>query len=110
MKFTSNLDGFNVKLLCAAYRIRTFCVIDVSVFNYSFFFPLQAAQTDDPLKAADAVVSVTVEDVNDNPPEFDRSDYSVSLLENSPVGVVLFKAAVTDLDQVDFTSHHLETT
>ena len=65
-------------------------------------FSLQAAQTDDPLKTADAQVSVTVEDVNDNPPEFDQSSYSVSLLENSPVDAVVFRAIVDDRDQVDF--------
>lgn len=61
---------------------------------------LQAAQTDDGLKTAEAVVSVTVGDVNDNPPEFDKSSYSVTLLENSPIDAVLFKPVVTDLDQV----------
>lgn len=71
-------------------------------------FSLQAAQTDDSLKTADAVVSVTVEDVNDNPPEFDQPDYSVTLLENSPVDAALFKAVVTDLDQVDFTCSHTQ--
>ena len=67
---------------------------------------MQAAQTDDSLKTANAVVSVTIEDVNDNAPKFDRSSYSVSLLENSPVDAVVFKAVVTDLDQVDFTKNH----
>lgn len=63
---------------------------------------LQAAQMDDQLKAADAVVLVSIEDVNDNVPEFDQPSYSVSLLENSPVDAVVFKATVTDKDQVDF--------
>ncbi|KAM4594440.1 protocadherin Fat 4 [Fundulus diaphanus] len=63
---------------------------------------IRAAQTDDSLKTADAVVSVTVEDVNDNAPEFDQSDYTVSLLENSPAETVVFKAVVTDLDQGGF--------
>ncbi|XP_043970025.1 protocadherin Fat 4 isoform X2 [Gambusia affinis] len=63
---------------------------------------IKAAQTDDPLKTADAVVSVTVEDVNDNAPEFDQSSYNVSLLENSPANTVVFKAAVTDKDQGGF--------
>ena len=62
----------------------------------------QAAQTDDSLKTAAVLVSVTVEDVNDNVPEFDKTFYSVTLLENSPVDTVVFKAIVTDLDQVDF--------
>ncbi|XP_040002206.1 protocadherin Fat 4 [Xiphias gladius] len=63
---------------------------------------IEAAQTDDGLKTAAAVVSVTVEDVNDNIPEFDQPDYSVTLLENSPVNAVLFKPIVTDLDQGGF--------
>ena len=47
------------------------------------------------------MVSVTIEDVNDNAPKFDRSSYSVSLLENSPVDAVVFRAVITDLDQVN---------
>ncbi|XP_027874626.1 protocadherin Fat 2-like [Xiphophorus couchianus] len=54
---------------------------------------IKAAQTDDPLKTADAVVSVTVEDVNDNAPEFDQSSYNVSLLVNSLANTI------TDLDK-----------
>ncbi|XP_030290603.1 cadherin EGF LAG seven-pass G-type receptor 2-like [Sparus aurata] len=63
---------------------------------------IEAAQTDDSLKTANAVVSVTIEDVNDNAPKFDRSNYSVSLPENSPVDAVVLKAVVTDLDQGGF--------
>lgn len=66
-------------------------------------FSLQAAQTDDILKTADSVVFVTVEDVNDNAPKFDQPNYSVTLLENSPVDAVVLKATVSDLDEVDFT-------
>lgn len=72
--------------------------MDSSVISVS----IKAAQTDDSLKTADTVVSVTVEDVNDNIPEFDQPDYSVTLLENSPAGAVLLKAVVTDLDQGGF--------
>ncbi|XP_031732532.1 fat-like cadherin-related tumor suppressor homolog [Anarrhichthys ocellatus] len=72
--------------------------MDSSVVSVS----IKAAQTDDNLKTADAVVSVTVEDVNDNPPRFDQPGYSVTLQENSPVNAVLFKAVVTDLDQGGF--------
>lgn len=48
------------------------------------------------------MVLVTVEDVNDNPPAFDQTSYSVTLLENSPDNAVVFKATVTDPDQVRF--------
>ncbi|XP_041840144.1 protocadherin Fat 4 [Melanotaenia boesemani] len=63
---------------------------------------IKAAQTDDSLKTADAVVTVTVEDVNDNAPEFDQTNYTVTLPENSPADTFLFKAAVTDRDQGGF--------
>lgn len=70
-------------------------------------FSLQAAQADDSVKTADAVVSVTVEDVNDNAPKFDKSNYSLTLQENFPLDAVLFKAVVTDLDQVSFTENRI---
>ena len=60
----------------------------------------QAAQADDPSKAADSVVIVTIEDVNDNAPVFSQQSVSVSILENSPVGVVVAMASVSDADQV----------
>ncbi|TRY64470.1 hypothetical protein DNTS_017153 [Danionella cerebrum] len=44
---------------------------------------LQAVQQDDTSKMANAVVSVTIEDVDDNPPKFDQDEYSVSIPENS---------------------------
>ncbi|KAF3852693.1 hypothetical protein F7725_006048 [Dissostichus mawsoni] len=72
--------------------------MDVSMIDVS----IKAAQTDDILKTADALVTVSVEDVNDNLPEFDKPNYSVTLLENSPVDAVLFKPVVTDLDQGGF--------
>lgn len=61
---------------------------------------LKAAQTDDARKTADAVVQVTVEEVNESPPMFDQDDYSVTLLENSPNNIIVFKAIVTDKDEV----------
>ncbi|XP_011481165.1 protocadherin Fat 4 isoform X2 [Oryzias latipes] len=63
---------------------------------------IKAAQTDDRLKTADAVVSVTVQDINDNAPTFDTNNYDITFLENSPVDAVVFKAIVTDLDEGGF--------
>ncbi|XP_034400280.1 protocadherin Fat 4 [Cyclopterus lumpus] len=63
---------------------------------------IKVAQTDNSLKTADAVVSVTVEDVNDNPPQFDQPGYYVTLRENSPLGDAVLKASVTDRDQAGF--------
>ncbi|KAK6300316.1 hypothetical protein J4Q44_G00284140 [Coregonus suidteri] len=63
---------------------------------------IKASQQDDSLKTADALVSVTIEDVNDNAPEFDKASYSVALLENSLKDTVVFRVTVTDLDKGGF--------
>ncbi|XP_030207359.1 protocadherin Fat 4 isoform X1 [Gadus morhua] len=66
---------------------------------------IEAAQADDPSKAADSLVIVTIEDVNDNTPVFSQQSVSVSILENSPVGVVVAMASVADADQGGFVGN-----
>lgn len=63
-------------------------------------FVSQAAQVDDNTKTTSAIVLVTIEDVNDNNPEFDQSDYTAVIPENSPQGYFVLQARVTDRDQV----------
>ncbi|KAF6724536.1 Protocadherin Fat 4 [Oryzias melastigma] len=70
--------------------------------NMAVTYSISTAQTDDPLKTADAVVSITVQDVNDNAPTFETADYTETLLENSPANAVVFKAIITDLDEGGF--------
>lgn len=60
----------------------------------------QAAQLDDSSKTTSAIVLVTIEDVNDNAPKFDQSDYAAVIPENSPQDFFVLQAKVTDLDQV----------
>ncbi|XP_056103180.1 protein dachsous-like [Rhinichthys klamathensis goyatoka] len=64
---------------------------------------IQATQQDDASKTANAVVSVTIEDVNDNPPKFDQDEYTVSILENSLQDQLVLQIKVTDLDQGGFS-------
>ncbi|TSK18033.1 Protocadherin Fat 4 [Bagarius yarrelli] len=63
---------------------------------------IQAAQVNDDTKTASAVVLVTVEDVDDNAPAFDQSEYAAVIPENSPRDYFIFLAKVTDLDQGGF--------
>eukprot|EP00063_Salmo_salar_P053106 XP_014027941.1 PREDICTED: protocadherin Fat 4-like [Salmo salar] len=63
---------------------------------------IKASQKDDSLKTAGTLVSVTIEDVNDNAPEFDKASYSVTLLENSQIDTAVFRVTVTDLDKGGF--------
>lgn len=46
-------------------------------------------------------VNVSILDVNDNPPIFDQSDFSVSLNESVPPGTVVLKVTATDSDLGD---------
>ncbi|XP_051241011.1 protein dachsous isoform X1 [Dicentrarchus labrax] len=93
--------NFNIDSSSGVLTVAT--AIDREDMNNSVIsINIMVAQTDDSLKTAVAVVSVTVEDVNDNAPEFDQPEYSVTLLENSPVDAVVFKAIVTDRDQGGF--------
>lgn len=55
---------------------------------------------DDDTKTANAMVVVTINDVKDNPPEFDKADYFASLLEHSPAASFVLQFKVMDKDQV----------
>ncbi|KAF7240456.1 Protocadherin gamma-C5 [Varanus komodoensis] len=46
-----------------------------------------------------ASFSITLADVNDNPPQFGRPFYEVSLEENNPAGMVLLTVSATDADK-----------
>ncbi|XP_042573486.1 protocadherin-like wing polarity protein stan [Cyprinus carpio] len=67
---------------------------------------IQAAQQDDASKTASAMVSITIEDVNDNPPKFDQDEYTVSILENSPKDQLVLQIRVTDPDLGGFSKGH----
>ncbi|KAI2668126.1 Cadherin-related tumor suppressor [Labeo rohita] len=59
---------------------------------------IQATQEDDASKTANTVVSITIEDVDDNSPKFDNDEYTVSIPENSPQDQFVLQTRVTDLD------------
>lgn len=46
------------------------------------------------------MLSVTVVDVDDNPPQFEQDQYTASVPENSPHDQVVLQTRVTDLDMV----------
>ncbi|KAM6128007.1 protocadherin Fat 4-like [Pterocles gutturalis] len=63
---------------------------------------IQATQQDNIFKTADAVVLVTVEDMNDNPPVLSQSSYNVSIPENFPNGMEVLQVSATDKDEGGF--------
>ncbi|NXD72513.1 PCDC2 protein, partial [Eolophus roseicapillus] len=60
---------------------------------------LTAVDGGDPPKSGTAQISVRVVDTNDNPPTFDRSTYTVSLLENALPGTLVVKLNASDPDE-----------
>jgi hypothetical protein len=55
-----------------------------SVTNY--YSTIHLFQATDGLFSEEVTITVTVSDVNDNPPVFGRDSYSVAVLENRPQG------------------------
>lgn len=53
---------------------------------------------DKPSLYSDALVRITVDDINDNAPEFALNDYSVRVREDIPKGTVVLVVTATDLD------------
>ncbi|CAM5145461.1 unnamed protein product [Natator depressus] len=71
--------------------------------NCSFLtVEIKATQQDNDLKTANTIVLVTIQDVNDNPPEFPQSSYMVSVPENSPDGTMVLQVTATDKDEDGF--------
>lgn len=57
---------------------------------------------DSNLTSTTATVTITIKDVNDEPPRFNRKEYSVEIPENIPFGTPLpnLDMSVTDTDLV----------
>ncbi|NXA04377.1 CELR3 protein, partial [Sapayoa aenigma] len=63
----------------------------------SYELKIIATDSGKPPQSASLVLSLTVEDVNDNPPVFPQKSYSVTVRENEPPHVIL-SAVATDED------------
>ncbi|KAM7118497.1 cadherin EGF LAG seven-pass G-type receptor 2-like [Ciconia maguari] len=63
----------------------------------SYELNIIATDSGKPSRSASLVLSITVDDVNDNPPVFPQKLYSVTVKENEPPHVIL-SAAATDED------------
>ncbi|NXO64370.1 CELR3 protein, partial [Phainopepla nitens] len=63
----------------------------------SYDLIIMATDSGKPPQSASLVLSITVEDVNDNPPVFPQKSYSVTVKENEPPHVIL-SAVATDAD------------
>ncbi|XP_068133818.1 protocadherin gamma-C5-like isoform X3 [Hyperolius riggenbachi] len=76
---------------------------------------LTAIDGGEPARSGSCDITITVLDINDNPPVFDQSVYKVRVKENLPLNTVVLTLNATDLDegangaiQYYFDSHTLE--
>ena len=67
-----------------------------SVERYQFL--VQASNPNSALFSATATVEITVEDVNDNPPQFDPASLEVSVAESTPIGFTIGSVIAADAD------------
>ncbi|XP_068133834.1 protocadherin gamma-C5-like isoform X17 [Hyperolius riggenbachi] len=59
---------------------------------------LTAIDGGEPARSGSCHITITVLDINDNPPVFDKSVYKISLKENQPSGFLVLRLNATDLD------------
>nr|XP_023845519.1 protocadherin gamma-C3-like [Salvelinus alpinus] len=52
-----------------------------------------------PARSGTASIVVRVLDTNDNAPKFDKENYKIDIMENSPIGSLVVKLNATDLDE-----------
>ncbi|KAM3964103.1 cadherin-related tumor suppressor fat [Aphomia sociella] len=69
--------------------------------NDFYILNISARDGGNPPKYGYLQVNVSILDVNDNPPIFDQSDFSVSLNESVPPGTTVLKVTATDSDLGD---------
>lgn len=54
----------------------------------------------------EADVHITVEDVNDNPPQFSSDPYTITVFENTETGTYVAKLLANDIDTGEFILRH----
>lgn len=80
--------------------LETTGVLDREVQGF-YILNISARDGGTPGKYGYLQVNVTILDVNDNPPIFDHSDYTVSLNESVPPGTTVLQVMATDIDLGD---------
>ena len=73
---------------------------DLLDFETTFEYSLTVLATDSglPTLTGTTEVRVTIQDVNDNAPEFDERSYTITLFESTSIGVTVLTVTATDVD------------
>lgn len=93
--FVQNVTTFDISSTSGI--IRTVEVLDhESIAEYHL--DVQAVDSGDPQRIGQTTVVIEVLDINDNPPEFERSSYSVSIYESEEPGAAVTQVKATSKD------------
>uniref|UniRef100_A0A1I7RLZ2 Cadherin EGF LAG seven-pass G-type receptor 2 n=2 Tax=Bursaphelenchus xylophilus TaxID=6326 RepID=A0A1I7RLZ2_BURXY len=66
--------------------------------NEKHILPVIAQDRGNPQQISHATVTIELEDVNDNAPQFEKPSYSLWIAENSPIGTIVGTLVATDAD------------
>ena len=89
------------------FRINTFTgeiFINADIdFERHNLYTLEAVASDggNPNRFAIASIRIQIVDLNDNPPIWERNEYSAVVIENATVGTFVIQVSASDADQVD---------
>uniref|UniRef100_A0A667WQL8 Protocadherin gamma-C3 n=1 Tax=Myripristis murdjan TaxID=586833 RepID=A0A667WQL8_9TELE len=79
------------------YALVTSGVLDRESFS-GYKIAITATDSGSPPLSSRKIISVTITDVNDNPPVFTQPSYNVYLKENGVPGSILYSVSASDLD------------
>ncbi|XP_041800665.1 protocadherin gamma-A6 [Chelmon rostratus] len=79
------------------YMLVTDGILDRE-FQPEYNITITATDAGSPPLSGVKVITIVVNDINDNPPTFTQSQYDASILENQPVGTLVMKVKAEDID------------
>ncbi|XP_035524777.1 protocadherin gamma-A2 [Morone saxatilis] len=89
-KFVSEVKNY--------YMLVTDGILDRE-FQPEYNITITATDAGSPSLSSVKVLTIMVNDINDNPPTFTQSKYDANILENQPVGTFVMKVNAEDIDE-----------
>ena len=85
MKWTTNKNN---------QKLHNFILFSI----FRFLLPIIARDRGQPPLSTKTLLNISLEDVNDNAPQFQQPSYDLWIAENSPVGTIVGSLLATDAD------------
>nr|XP_046262622.1 protocadherin beta-15 [Scatophagus argus] len=79
------------------YMLVTDGILDRE-FQPEYNITITATDAGSPPLSGEKILTIVVNDINDNPPAFTQTEYDANILENQPVGTFVMKVKAEDID------------